>query len=107
MNQHPHDYALSLGPCADYEFDLVEQGLAQTLGLELGDVLSFEIAGKRSEARITSLRKLDWDSMRVNFFVIAAPGMLESYPASYITSFYLPPAQMDFANRLVARPLSK
>jgi len=80
----------------------VEQGLAQTLGLELGDVLSFEIAGKRSEARITSLRKLDWDSMRVNFFVIAAPGMLESYPASYITSFYLPPAQMDFANRLVA-----
>jgi putative ABC transport system permease protein len=58
----------------------------------LGDVLSFEIAGKRSEARITSLRKLDWDSMRVNFFVIAAPGMLESYPASYITSFYLPPA---------------
>jgi len=80
----------------------VEQGLAETLGLAMGDVLSFEIAGNRSEARITSLRKLDWDSMRVNFFVIAAPGMLESYPASYITSFYLPPAQMDFANRLVA-----
>lgn len=55
----------------------VEQGLAQTLGLAMGDVLSFEIAGVRSEARITSLRKLDWDSMRVNFFVIAAPGMLE------------------------------
>jgi putative ABC transport system permease protein len=51
----------------------VEQGLAQTLGLAMGDVLTFEIAGVRSEARITSLRKLDWDSMRVNFFVIAAP----------------------------------
>ena len=80
----------------------VEQGLAQTLGLKMGDVLSFEIAGTRSEARITSLRKLDWDSMRVNFFVIAGPGMLESFPASYITSFYLPATQMDFANRLVA-----
>ena len=80
----------------------VEQGLAQTLGLALGDVLTFEIAGVRSEARITSLRKLDWDSMRVNFFVIAAPGMLDSQPASYITSFYLPAAQMEFANRLVA-----
>jgi putative ABC transport system permease protein len=80
----------------------VEQGLAQTLGLAMGDVLTFEIAGVRSEARITSLRKLDWDSMRVNFFVIAAPGMLDSQPASYITSFYLPAAQMEFANRLVA-----
>ena len=80
----------------------VEQGLAQTLGLALGDVLTFEIAGVRSEARITSLRKLDWDSMRVNFFVIAAPGMLDSQPASYITSFHLPAAQMAFANRLVA-----
>ncbi|MBS0370251.1 MAG: FtsX-like permease family protein [Proteobacteria bacterium] len=80
----------------------VEQGLAQTLGLAMGDLLTFEIAGVRSEARITSLRKLDWDSMRVNFFVIAAPGMLEQQPASYITSFYLPPGQLDFSNRLVA-----
>jgi putative ABC transport system permease protein len=80
----------------------VEQGLAQTLGLALGDILTFEIAGVRSEARISSLRKLDWDSMRVNFFVIAAPGMLDGQPASYITSFYLPPARLDFANRLVA-----
>ncbi len=80
----------------------VEQGLAQTLGLALGDILTFEIGGVRSEARISSLRKLDWDSMRVNFFVIAAPGMLDGQPASYITSFYLPPARLDFANRLVA-----
>lgn len=80
----------------------VEQGLAQTLGLAMGDLLTFEIAGNRSEARVTSLRKLDWDSMRVNFFVVAGPGMLERFPASYITSFYLPAAQMDFANRMVA-----
>ncbi|WP_347250496.1 FtsX-like permease family protein [Zoogloea sp.] len=80
----------------------VEQGLAQTLGLAMGDLLTFEIAGTRSEARITSLRKLDWDSMRVNFFVIAGQGMLENFPASYITSFYLPPSDLEFANRIVA-----
>lgn len=80
----------------------VEQGLAETLGLALGDALTFEIAGSRIDARVTSLRKLDWDSMRVNFFVIGAPGMLEGFPASYITSFYLAPNQADFANRLVA-----
>jgi putative ABC transport system permease protein len=52
--------------------------------------MTYEIAGKRVEATITSLRKLDWDSMRVNFFVIAPPAVLKDYPASYITSFHLP-----------------
>ncbi len=68
----------------------VEQGLAETLHLKLGDRLAYDIAGQRVEAAITSLRKLDWDSMRVNFFVIAPPGLLDAVPASYITSFYLP-----------------
>lgn len=68
----------------------VEQGLAETLNLKLGDRLSYDIAGKRVEAVITSLRKLDWDSMRVNFFVMSPPAVLKDYPASYITSFHLP-----------------
>lgn len=68
----------------------VEQGLAETLNLKLGDRLSYDIAGKRVEGVITSLRKLDWDSMRVNFFVMSPPALLGDYPASYITSFYLP-----------------
>ncbi|MBI4755396.1 MAG: FtsX-like permease family protein [Betaproteobacteria bacterium] len=80
----------------------VELGLAQTLGLNLHDRLGFEVAGSRVEAPITSLRKLDWDSMRVNFFVIAPPGVLETLPASYITSFHLPPGNSSFAHRLVA-----
>lgn len=80
----------------------VEQGLAETLGLALGDELTFDIAGVRLAARVTSLRKLDWDSMRVNFFVIAPPGTLESYPASYITSFHLPPQSARTINELVA-----
>ena len=68
----------------------VEQGLAETLNLKLGDRLIYDIAGNRVEATITSLRKLDWDSMRVNFFVMSPPGVLENFPVSYITSFHLP-----------------
>jgi putative ABC transport system permease protein len=79
----------------------VEQGLAETLGLKLADKLSYDIAGRRYEGQITSLRKLDWDSMRVNFFVLAAPGEMESFPASYITSFHLPHAKRELAVDLV------
>jgi len=68
----------------------VEKGLADTLGLKLADTLEFEVAGQRFSGPVTSLRKLDWDSMRVNFFVIAPDGALAGQPASYITSFHLP-----------------
>ncbi|MCK9284624.1 MAG: ABC transporter permease [Rhodocyclaceae bacterium] len=88
------------GPEAQFS---VEQGLADTLGLKPGDALGYDIAGRRVEARITSLRKLDWDSMRVNFFVMAPPGVLEPFPVSYITSFYLPAERTDFVAALTAR----
>jgi len=48
------------------------------------------VAGTRFSAQVVNLRKVQWDSMRVNFFVIAAPGMLENFPASYVTSYHLP-----------------
>ncbi|MBU1235218.1 MAG: FtsX-like permease family protein [Gammaproteobacteria bacterium] len=79
----------------------VEQGLAETLGLAVGDDLTFEVAGVPLSARVTSLRKLDWDSMRVNFFVVAPPGLLEGYPASYITSFHLPSGRGSLVTDLV------
>ena len=68
----------------------VEQGLADTLGLKLGDSLRFDIGGQISEARITSLRKVDWSSMRVNFFVIYPVSELADVPLSYISSFRAP-----------------
>jgi len=68
----------------------VEEGLAKTLDIHLGDTLSYDVAGSSFSAKVSSLRKLEWDSMRVNFFVIASPGVLEDFPASYITSFHLP-----------------
>jgi hypothetical protein len=81
----------------------VEQGLAETLELKLGDRLGYEIGGQRMEGVVTSLRKLDWDSMRVNFFVIAPPRALENYPASYITSFHLPAEAAMVIPELVRR----
>lgn len=79
----------------------VEQGLAETLGIKVGDVLTYDVAGSTFSAQVTSLRKLEWDSMRVNFFVIATPGLLEDFPVSYITSFHLPADRKLFGAALV------
>ncbi len=66
----------------------LEAGIAKTLKLKLGNQMTFEIAGERLTAPITSLRKLDWSSMKVNFFVIMPPAMLAEMPQSWITSYY-------------------
>ncbi|HUL42667.1 MAG TPA: ABC transporter permease [Burkholderiales bacterium] len=79
----------------------VEKGLAETLGIRLGDRLTYDIAGNVLSGRVASLRKVDWDSFRVNFFVIAPPGVLENYPVSYISSFYLPGDRYQVINDLV------
>ncbi|MCX8114760.1 MAG: FtsX-like permease family protein, partial [Burkholderiaceae bacterium] len=79
----------------------IEEGIANTLGIALGDVLTFDIAGQRVDARVTSLRKVNWDSMRANFFVIMSSGLLANQPKSYITAFYLPPAKAAFTADLV------
>jgi len=68
----------------------VEEGLAETLGLKLGDSLRFDIAGQLSEAKITSLRKVDWGSLRVNFFVIYPVSELADVPITYISAFRAP-----------------
>jgi putative ABC transport system permease protein len=62
----------------------LEDGIAHTLGLKLGDELTYDVAGTRVAAKITSLRKVDWNSFRPNFFALFAPGVLESMPRTYI-----------------------
>ena len=71
----------------------VEDGLAQTLGLKLGDTLRFDIAGSFVDARITSLRRVDWGSMRVNFFVMFPQPRMPDLPATYIAAFRAPSGQ--------------
>ncbi len=78
----------------------VEEGLAQTIGLKLGDTLRFDIGGLVTESRITSLRKVDWSSMRVNFFVMfPTAAMGGDVPVTYIAAFRAPP-QAGFDNAL-------
>lgn len=68
----------------------VEQSLAQMLGIQLGDQLRFEVAGESVQARVDSIRRVEWDSFEPNFFVIASAGVLEDYPSTYMTSVHLP-----------------
>jgi putative ABC transport system permease protein len=77
----------------------VEEGLARDMGLKLGDQLRFDIAGQPVQARITSLRKVDWGSMRVNFFVLFPRSAMPELPASYISAFRAP-ATPGFDNAL-------
>jgi putative ABC transport system permease protein len=70
----------------------VEEGLAETLGLKLGDTLRFDLGGTPIEGRITSLRKVDWSSMRVNFFVLFPTATMLDAPVSYIAAYRAPEA---------------
>ncbi|MDO6384844.1 ABC transporter permease [Uliginosibacterium sp. 31-12] len=81
----------------------MEEGIGKRLGVKLGDNVTFDIAGQRVTGKVSSVRKLDWDSMRVNFFFTAAPGLLDKMPASYITSFHLPADKAPLVRELVAQ----
>ena len=79
----------------------MEQGIAETLGLKLGDKLTYDIAGTRLTVTISSIRKVEWDSFRVNFFIVAPPGVLEKAPASFVTSMHLPATRATLMDELV------
>jgi putative ABC transport system permease protein len=65
----------------------MEKGMMRSLRLKLGDELLFEVAGKSYRVKITSVRKLDWNSMRVNFFAMMPPQLLKDAPQSWIMAF--------------------
>ena len=67
-----------------------EEGLAKVLGLKLGSRLTFDVAGEPLELTLVGIRKLAWDSMRVNFFLMASPGVMAERPQSWITAFREP-----------------
>ena len=73
----------------------IESGLAETLGLKLGDRVTFDIAGLQRESVVTSLRQVDWSSMRVNFFALYPVAEIAGVPQTYITAFRAP-AQPGF-----------
>ena len=80
-----------------------EEGIARTLGWKIGDELTFAVGGETFSARLTSLRKLRWDSMKVNFFVMGPTKLVGRFPASYISAFRLAPGNEPLINELASR----
>ncbi len=78
-----------------------EQGIAERIGVRVGDTVVYDVAGTRREFIVASLRRVDWDSFRTNFFVVAAPGALDGLPVSYVTAFRLPEGREGFTHALI------
>jgi putative ABC transport system permease protein len=81
----------------------LEAKLADTLGIQLHDTVSFDINGTLREFTISNLREVDWDTFNINFFTLVPPGVLEQDPASWVTSLYLNPEQKRQLSQLVKR----
>ncbi|KPA94750.1 putative ABC-type transport system involved in lysophospholipase L1 biosynthesis, permease component [Pseudomonas asplenii] len=78
-------------PGSDIPEVSVEAKVATSLKIKLGDHLVFSVGGSQREARVSSLRSINWDNFQPNFFMIFQPGTLQDLPATYLTSFYLAP----------------
>lgn len=85
----------------------LEKGLAETLGIKLGDKLTYDIAGSRLTLTVSSIRKVEWDTMRANFFAVTPPQVLDNFPASYMTSFHLPTKSTDQNERMLNNLVQK
>ncbi len=79
----------------------VEQKLAENLQIKLNDVLTFSVGSEHFTVRVSSLRKVQWETMQPNFYMIFSPGSLEHYAHTFMTSFYLSPTQKNYLNTLV------
>jgi putative ABC transport system permease protein len=90
---------------ADYGKPLVSLSteIQQSLGLRLGDELTFDIAGESFNVKVASVRKVKWDSFQPNFFIVFAPGVLEDTAGTYLTSAYFKSGDARFLAQLVRR----
>jgi putative ABC transport system permease protein len=80
----------------------VEAKLAERMGIVLGDRLRFSIGEQRFSADVTSIRSVKWDSFRPNFYMVFPPNVIERFPATYMTSFYLDKADKPVLRKMVA-----
>ncbi len=81
----------------------IEEDIAQALDIKIGDTLTYDIAGSKITLTVSSIRKVEWDSMRANFFAVTPPQTLAKFPASYMTAFYLPKNQDNTLNLLLQK----
>ena len=79
----------------------LEQDLADVNRLKVGDELLFTVQGIEIPTRVANIRSVAWDNMQPNFYIIFAPGSLEEFPSTFMTSFYLPKDRKLFLNQLL------
>jgi putative ABC transport system permease protein len=79
----------------------IAEGLAKRLKLKLGDQLIFDIGGQEVNASIASLRKVDWGSMKPNFYILFSADLVEQLPLNYLTSFYVPAENSDQLTNII------
>lgn len=81
----------------------IEEGLLEEIGLSVGDELTYAIGGESLQVRIASVRRINWESFRPNFFMVVNPGQIEGFAHTYITSMIVSPehsgAMLDLIRR--------
>lgn len=84
----------------------VESELAEELGIKLGDTLGFSFQGSLMQAKVASLRSIEWDNFKPNFYMIFNPGALDDFSGTYMISLYIDsddPDQRALAGLIVQR----
>lgn len=79
----------------------IEQGLAKRLNINIGDSLTFKIADQEISASISNIRSVQWDSFQPNFFIIFPDGVINQFPTTYISSFFLGLQNKPILNGLI------
>lgn len=78
-----------------------EEEFAERFQVRVGDSVEFMVGAQSFVAEVASIRRLDWQSMRPNFFLIFPPRLLATYPATFMTSFHLGASEKTFLNRFI------
>ncbi len=77
--------------------------IQESLGLHLGDQLTFDVAGETFTVRVASVRKVKWDGFEPNFFIVFAPGVLDDTAGTYLTSAYFKATDARALSQLARR----
>jgi putative ABC transport system permease protein len=68
----------------------VEDEAAKYFGVGVGGTLTFDVQGVSIEAEVMNLRKIDWQSLSANFFMMLSPGALDGAPTIYLATARVP-----------------
>jgi len=79
----------------------LDERIAGRLGIAVGDSLGLNVGGEEFDVPITSLRTIEWDSMRPNFYLMLSPGEVEQLPQTVIAAVYVPPDRRLVLNQFV------